>query len=248
MDRYEINVKTVQVPNHTLMLDAYLAQPNAPGSFPAVIVFQEIFGVNAHIKDITERVARQGYVAIAPALYQRVAPGFESGYDAASIQMGKEYKAQTTAANLLSDTQATIAFLQKLPNVNSAALGTLGFCFGGHVAYLVATLPEVKATASFYGAGVATLTLGGDSPTITRTAEIRGVLYAFFGSQDASIPLEEMEQIETELTAHAVQHRIFAYPAAHGFFCDRRDSYQPEAAADAWHQTLQLFEKELAEH
>jgi carboxymethylenebutenolidase len=246
MSRYEIEATTVQVPHHTLLIDAYLAQPRAKGSFPAVIVFQEIFGVNAHIRDVAERVAREGYVAIAPAMYQRFAPGFEVGYGPEDIEIGREYKAQTTAANLLGDTQATIAYLRQLANVRPEAIGTIGFCFGGHVAYLVATLPDIKATASFYGAGIATMTPGGGAPTITRTSEIQGVLYAFFGSDDASIPLEEVEQIETELTTNGVQHQVFVYPnAGHGFFCDRRESYRPDAAAEAWQQALQLFQEQI---
>jgi carboxymethylenebutenolidase len=246
MSRYEIEATTVQVPHHTLLIDAYLAQPKVKGFFPAVIVFQEIFGVNAHIRDVAERIAREGYVAIAPALYQRFAPGFEVGYGPEDIEIGREYKAQTTATNLLGDAQATIAYLRQLSNVIPEAIGTIGFCFGGHVAYLVATLPDIKATASFYGAGIATMTPGGGAPTIIRTAEIQGVLYAFFGNDDASIPLEEVEQIETELTKNGVQHQVFVYPnAGHGFFCDRRESYRPDAAAKAWQQVLQLFQAQI---
>lgn len=77
------------------------------------------------------------------------------------------------------------------------------------------------------------MTPGGGAATLSRTAEIQGTLYAFFGSQDASIPSAEVAQIKAELVAHAVQHQIFIYPAEHGFFCDQRDSYQPEAAANA---------------
>jgi carboxymethylenebutenolidase len=246
MSRYEVESTTVQVPHHTLIIDAYLAQPKEKGSFPAVIVFQEIFGVNAHIRDVTERVAKEGYVAIAPALYQRFAPGFEAGYSAEDVTIGREYKAQTTASDLIGDTQATLAYLRQLPNVHPEAIGTLGFCFGGHVAYLTATLPDIKATASFYGAGIATMTPGGGAPTITRTDEIQGVVYAFFGAEDASIPPEEVVQIETELTTHDVQHQVFVYPGAgHGFFCDRRESYEPNAAAEAWPKVLQLFESPL---
>jgi carboxymethylenebutenolidase len=246
MSRYEIEATTVRVPHHTLRINAYLAQPKVKGHFPAVIVFQEIFGVNAHIRDVVERIAKEGYVAIAPALYQRFAPGFEAGYSAEDIEIGREYKARTTVPNLLGDTQAVIAYLRQLSNVKLEAIGTIGFCFGGHVAYLVATLPEIKATASFYGAGITSMTPGGGAPTVSRTAEIQGVLYAFFGSDDASIPLAEVEQIKTELTAHKVRHQVFIYPAAgHGFFCDRRESYRPQAATESWQEVLQLFQTQL---
>jgi carboxymethylenebutenolidase len=245
MSIYEIQTSTVLLPNGALSIDAYLAYPTGTGVFPAVIVFQEIFGVNHHIRDVTERIAKEGYVAIAPALYQRLAPGFETGYTAESIEIGRAYKVQTKAAELISDTQATIDYLKTLPMVKDGAIGTIGFCFGGHVAYLAATLPDIKATASFYGAGIATLTPGGGPPTLSRTADIKGKMYAFFGDRDASIPSTEVAQIEAALTDHHIPHQIFCYPADHGFFCDQRGSYQAIAAADAWQKVLQLFGDEL---
>jgi carboxymethylenebutenolidase len=245
MSIYEIKTSAVSFSNGDLSIDAYLAQPSELGVYPAVIVFQEIFGVNHHIRDVTERIAREGYVAIAPALYQRFAPGFEMGYTPESIEIGRAYKMQTKAEELISDTQSTINYLQSLPTVNGTAIGTIGFCFGGHVAYLAATLPDIKATASFYGAGIATITPGGGAPTLSRTADIKGSIYAFFGDQDASIPAAEVEEIGAALSAHQIPHQIFCYPADHGFFCDQRSSYQPQAAADAWQNALNLFQSKL---
>jgi carboxymethylenebutenolidase len=245
MSIYEIKTSAVSLLNGDLSIDAYLAQPSALGLFPAVIVFQEIFGVNHHIRDVTERIAREGYVAIAPALFQRLAPGFETGYTAEAIELGRAYKMQTTADELIGDTQATIRYLRSLPIVNGTTIGTIGFCFGGHVAYLAATLPDIKATASFYGAGIATMTPGGGAPTLSRTKDITGTLYAFFGDQDASIPASEVVQIQEELAAHQIPHQIFCYPADHGFFCDQRGSYQPDSAAAAWQNALRLFQAEL---
>lgn len=245
MTNAEIRTENVTVPNGDLQIAAYLAQPAAEGKFPAVIVIQEIFGVNAHIREVTERIAKEGYVAIAPAIYQRQAPGFETGYTPEDIKIGKEYKAQTTASELLGDIQATIDYLKTRPEVQSQGFGCIGFCFGGHVAYLAATLPEIQATASFYGAGTATQTPGGGPPTVTRTADIKGTLYGFFGTQDASIPLAEVDQIEAQLQKHGIKHQIFRYNADHGFFCDHRSSYDASAAADSWEQVKQLFKQEL---
>jgi carboxymethylenebutenolidase len=97
---------------------AYLAEPQGEGTFSAVIVVQEIFGVNIHIREVTERLAKEGYVAIAPAIFERIAPGFEAGYKSEDIQLGRKYKEQTKADEILSDIQATIAYLKTLPNVN----------------------------------------------------------------------------------------------------------------------------------
>ena len=242
MAAQEISTDHVKIPNGDLEIPAYLAAPTGDGSYPAIVVLQEIFGVNSHIREVTERIAKEGYIAIAPALFQRVAPGFETGYTPKDIEIGVDYKQQTKASELLSDLQATIDYLKDQPQVKQEAFGCIGFCFGGHVAYLAATLPDIKSTASFYGAGVATGTPGGGSPTITRTPEISGTLYAFFGMEDASIPAQQIEQIEAELDKYQVRHRIFRYDGAdHGFFCDQRDSYNPEVANDAWQQVKQLF-------
>jgi carboxymethylenebutenolidase len=108
-------------------------------------------------------------------------------------------------------------------------------------------LPEIHVTASFYGAGITSMTPGGGEPTITRTKDIKGgTVYLFFGMKDASIPAQQVDEIEAELNKHQVLHRIFRYEQAdHGFFCDQRASYNAEAAEDAWNQVKQLFRQEL---
>jgi carboxymethylenebutenolidase len=242
----EITTKPVKIEASDVTLDGYLATPLGTGPFPAVIVIQEIFGVNNHIRDITRRFAQQGYVALAPAIYQRQAPGFETGYTAKDIEIGRVYKNQTQSAQLLSDIQASIDYLYCLPQVKSTGVGCIGFCFGGHVAYLVAVLPEIKATASFYGAGIVTSSPGGGEPTIRRTKDIKGTLYAFFGEKDNSIPAAEVRQIAAELEKWDISHRIFSYSEAdHGFFCDQRASYNRQAAKDAWNHVLELFSSNL---
>jgi carboxymethylenebutenolidase len=243
MAEREIQTATVKVPQGDLLSTAYLAQPQDGGTYPGVVVLQEIFGVNAHIREVTERIAREGYVAIAPALFQRTAPGFETGYTPQDVEIGREYAwGQTKASELLSDIQAAIDYLKTLDNIKGDGFGCIGFCFGGHVAYLAATLSDITATASFYGARITTATPGGDAPTISRTREISGTLYAFFGKEDASIPEQQVDLIEAELEKYKIPHRVFRYDGAdHGFFCDHRGSYNPTVAADAWEQVKQLF-------
>jgi carboxymethylenebutenolidase len=98
-----IRTAQVKIPNGDLQIDAYLAEPIAQGTFPAVIVVQEIFGVNIHIREVTERLAKEGYVAIAPAIFQRIAPGFEVGYTPEDIQIGRKYKEQTKNPEAAAD-------------------------------------------------------------------------------------------------------------------------------------------------
>lgn len=246
MENREIKTDWVKVKNGSIEIAAYLAQPTSTAPTSGIVVIQEIFGVNNHIRDVTERFAKEGYVAIAPAIYQRQAPGFETGYTDEDIKIGRKYKEQTTAEELLSDIQASINYLIGETPAKVDAIGCIGFCFGGHVAYLTATLPDIKATASFYGAGITTMTPGGGSPTLTRTKDIKGTIYLFFGMEDASIPEAQVDQIEDELEKHQILHRVFRYPGAdHGFFCDQRASYNKEAAVDAWNQVKQLFRQEL---
>ena len=243
----DIRTSTVQVRSSEVQVPAYLAEPSGAGPFPVVVVIQEIFGVNDHIRDVAERVAREGYVAIAPAIYHRQVANFEVGYGPADVELGRQYKVATKADELLNDVQGCINYTQVMANTQSGGVGCIGFCFGGHVAYLAATLPEVTATASFYGGGIATLTPGGGAPTITLTPQIKGVLYGFFGQADPLIPNEQVDEIEAMLKAHQVTHQIFRYDGAgHGFFCDRRESYQAEAAADAWAKVKQLFVENLS--
>jgi carboxymethylenebutenolidase len=243
----EIHTSSISVRNEDLQIAAYLARPVDEGSYPVVVVLQEVFGINSHIRDVTERIAKEGYVTIAPALFQRTAPGFEAGYTDRDIEIGRSYAQKTKASELLGDIQAAIDYLKSQPQVKRDAIGCIGFCFGGHVAYLAATLPDMRATASFYGAGMTTRTPGGGAPTVTRTPEIGGTLYAFFGLEDKSIPAEQVDQIEAELDKNKISHKVFRYDrAGHGFFCDQRASYNPQAAADAWRHVKQLFESKLA--
>ncbi|MEH2217843.1 MAG: dienelactone hydrolase family protein [Nostoc sp.] len=258
----EIQTFYVKVPNNGLEIDAYLAQPAQNGTFGAILVFPEIFGINSNIRDITELIAKQGYVAIAPAMYQRTAPGFEAdfspkdaGYSPESYQLGLQYYQQVKYREILSDIQAAIAYLKTLPNVKDNAIGVIGFCFGGHVAYMAATLPDIKATASFYGGGITTSSYGEETPTINRTPEIKGTIYAFFGTRDALISQKENEQIEAELKKQNINHRVFRYDAGHGFFAGffkdqypfitQNPIYNPEAAPDAWQHVLELFQNNL---
>lgn len=262
MTNIEISTTYVKVPNNDLQIDAYLAQPATTGTFGAVIVFHEIFGVNSNIRDITELIAKQRYVVVAPAMYQRIAPGFEAeyspedvGYSPEAYRLGLQYYQQVKYQEILSDIQATIAYLKTLPNVKASAIGAIGFCFGGHVAYMAATLPDIKAAASFYGGGITTYSYSEETPTINRTSQIKGTIYTFFGTRDTFVLQEETEKIEAELKKHTINHRIFRYDAGHGFFhgilldkypfLEQHPSYNREAAPDAWKHVLELFQNNL---
>ncbi len=236
----KITTQTIQIFNGETAIDAYLATTDIPKSSWGIVVVQEIFGVNDHIQDVTRRFAEQGYAAIAPAIYQRSAPGFQVGYDAEGMQLGVQYKEQTTAEQLLGDIHSAVDYLKTLPYVKK--IGIIGFCFGGLVAYLSASLNSIDATASFYGAKIVSFRPGGGEPTIAVTPQIKGKVYAFFGTEDPSIPPEHVDQIEAALIKQNPTNRVFRYlEAEHGFFCDQRSCYNKKAAEDAWLNVLTLF-------
>jgi carboxymethylenebutenolidase len=231
----------VELPTTSPPIAAYMACPDSKGPSPGVVVLQEVFGVNGHIRDIVDRLAQMGYVAIAPALFHRQAPGFDVGYTLEDLELGRGYAGNTTAEQLLADIQGAIDYLESLPQV-LPSFGCVGFCFGGHVAYLAATLPEIKVTASFYGRGITTFTPGGGPPSVSRTADIKGKIYLFFGDEDQSIPPEHIAEVRSALQQQQIPHQIWQYPeAGHGFNCDRRDSYNPTAATDAWQRLTELL-------
>src|SRR4051812_32571579 len=147
-----IRTEKVQIPvsGAEKPMPGYVAVPEGAGPFPAVIVIEEIFGVNSHIRDVTERVAREGYVAIAPDVHHRAAPGQELAYDGEGMKKGMELIPKLTAQGIEADLAGTLAFLRARKDVRGDKIGCIGFCIGGHLAYLAAATTDVKATASFY--------------------------------------------------------------------------------------------------
>lgn len=230
-------------------MPAYLALPEGGGSHPAVIVFQEIFGVNVHIRDVANRLAREGYVAIAPDYHHRAwTPGTQLAYNAEDRQRGMALIPKLTADGMSADINATIAFLRTRKEANVDRLGAIGFCIGGHVAYFAAATAPVKATAAFYGGGIASFGPGGGAPTVTRSKDIKGKILCLFGKEDPMIPHEQVETIKHALDAAHVRNEIVEYDgASHAFFCDvaERGSYVPAAATDAWERVKKLFAAEL---
>jgi carboxymethylenebutenolidase len=244
----EIQTERVEIPlPDGGSMGGYLARPAEGGPHPAVLVFMEIFGINSHIRDVTERVAREGYVALAPDFFHRTGPGVEYGYDEDGFAKGMELLNALVADEMIADSRAALDALRGRDDVVGDRIGCMGFCIGGHMAYLTACETDVKATASFYGGGVAADQGPGGAPsTIGRTGKIRGRILCLFGGRDAFIPREQQEAVAAALAEHGVRHEIATYEDAdHGFFCDQRDAYVESAAKDAWERVKALFREEL---
>ncbi len=226
-------------------MGGYLARPQEGGPYPLVLVFQEIFGVNDHIQDVTRRVAAEGYLALAPEIFWRTAPGLNVGYTAEGVAEGRKHASQIKTAALEGDLAAALAFgqAQSLPG----KVGCIGFCLGGTIAYRAACTLPITATASFYGGGIAIPNpVTGEAPVVTHSAGIRGEILCFFGGLDKMISPEQVTTIHTALADAKVRHEVFVYPDAdHGFFCDQRQSYQKVRAMEAWEKVKDLFARNL---
>lgn len=213
----------------------------------AVLVLPEVFGLNAWVRSVADRLAAAGYAALAWPIFWRTAPDLDVGYNEAGLAAGREHRDLLTAEQFLADARAAVAWLQAQPALEAKPVGCVGFCFGGHLAMLAATLPQIAATADFYGARVSVARPGapaGSEPTLAVVPQIPGELLCLCGDQDPLMPPEEIAAIRAAL---APPHRLVMLAGAgHGFLCEARADYQPEAAAAGWQAMLELFARRLS--
>ena len=211
---------------HRFALYQVLPSGAAKGS---VLVIQEIFGVNAHIRELCHRYAAAGYRAAAPALYDRVQRGVELNYDAAGIEAGRAIVAQIPQQKTLDDLATAVAALR-----STGRVGVVGYCYGGAMAWLAACKIDGVAAASCYYGGLIHQ---------YRQLQPHCPVQLHFGELDAMIPLTKVDEIAA---AHP-ELPVYRYPADHGFGCDHRASYHAPSAELAEQRTLQLFGEALVQ-
>ena len=204
----------------------------------AVLVLPEVFGVNAWVRSVADRIAADGVAALAMPLFARTAPALDLSYGEMQLAQGREHKAATTAEGILEDVGVAIAWLRRVLQDPQLEITVVGFCFGGHAALLAASLPDVSRTFDFYGAGVVQGSPGGGAPTLDRLPEVRGQLTCLFGLEDALVPPADRQEIEAALRAEdpsGCRLRSVSFAGAdHGFMCEARAAYQPAAANAGW--------------
>ena len=208
-------------------LGGYRADPaGAPKG--AVVVIQEIFGVNHHIRSICDRLAGEGYAAVAPSIFDRIEPNFTSGYSPDEVANARKFVANPDWAAMLRDTQAAIDAVRDVGPV-----GIIGFCLGGSIAYAAATkLSGLKAAIGYYGGAI--VRFADDKPKVPTQLH--------FGEKDAGIPLSDVEIIREKRP----DVEVYIYDGAqHGFHCDERASYDKKSADIAWPRSMDFFAKHL---
>src|ERR1700691_4391080 len=207
-------------------MNAYVARPSDEDKRPGVLVFQEAFGVNAHIRDVTERFAREGYISIAPELYHRTAPGFEGKYD--DFQAVMPHIKAMTEKGIIDDIRAAYDWLRSNSRVMVDKIASAGFCLGGRVSFLAcATLP-LQASISFYGGSIA-------PSLLPKIADLHAPIMFFWGGLDKHIGAEQIRAVVDECKRLGKTYVNVEFSNAdHGFFCDVRPSYNAAAATLAW--------------
>ncbi len=205
-------------------LGAYLCEPEGQCR-GAIIVVQEIFGVNVHIRDVAERYAALGYKTIAPALYDRIEKDFQTGYEPDDIAKGRDYKtlANDNLDGVMADMEAARAAV-----ADAGKVAVTGFCWGGFVVWLAACRMDIQAASGYYGGGI--IDFNNETPKCPTLLH--------FGERDHSIPLDDVAVIAK---AHP-EVEVNIYDADHGFHCDMRGSFNPRAANIAGMRTIRLFD------
>ena len=208
-------------------LGAYRADP-AGKPKGGMIVVQEIFGVNHHIRAVCDRLAGEGYVAVAPAVFDRFVRNFESGYSPDEIAHARSYLGNLNWDNMMKDLDAALGDIR-----SAGPCGVIGFCMGGTAAFLAACrLNGLKASVAYYGGQI--VKFADEKPKCP--------VQMHFGEKDAGIPLSDVESVKQKQP----QAEVYVYPdAQHGFHCDERASFQKEASTQAWQRSMEFLAKHM---
>ncbi|MDQ0315076.1 dienelactone hydrolase family protein [Amorphus orientalis] len=208
-------------------LGAYVATPTEEPQKGGVVVVQEIFGVNRHIREVCDWFAHAGYKAIAPAIFDRTEPGFESGYSEEEIKKARSFIANPDFDQMLMDVGAAKAVLAE-----EGPVAVVGYCLGGSLAFAAATrMHGLAAAVGYYGGKVKAF--ADEKPMCP--------VMLHFGETDQSIPMEDVEEVRRKRP----EVELYVYPAGHGFNCDHRSAYEPESARIAGERTLAFLDKHV---
>jgi len=213
--------------------EGYLSLPPA-GKGPGLVMFQEIFGVNRHIRAVADQYALDGFVVLAPDVFWRQAPRIELGYTGPDLEKARGLMTGVTPAQVLADVQTTVKALRARAEV-TGKVGAFGYCMGGRVAYFAAATAGVDAASCFYGGAI--------HDNLDKASTINCPIQFHYGERDQAIPLAAVEKVKAAMAGKRAE--VFLYAAGHGFNCWERESYEPRSAALAHARTLAHFTTHL---
>jgi len=231
----------IRIPTDEGEIPGYRAMPSEGRAFPAVLVVQEIFGVHEHIKDVCRRLAKSGYLAVAPELYAR--QGDVSSLS--EIEQIRTIVAKVPDAQVMTDLDAAVEWIKASGDGNVERLGVTGFCWGGRIVWLYAAhSAQVKAGVAWYGRLVGKANELQPAHPLDMAATLKAPVLGLYGGSDQGIPLETVEQMKQALRAADSPSTIIVYPdTPHAFYADYRASYRKEAAEDGWSRLLAWFKE-----
>jgi carboxymethylenebutenolidase len=233
-----IKTETVQIKGPAGSFSAYFGAPQGGGAVPGVLVIQEIFGVNKHMREMVERFANAGYAAVSPDIFWSVQPGIELGYTPDDIAKGREMRGKLDTDKVVQDLGATLAVLRARPECKGKKVGVTGYCFGGLLTFLTAARFKPDASSAYYGGGIAGV--------LGEAGKVSAPIQFHFGEKDPSIPMADVQKVRDAVKG-LKNAEVFTYPDAdHGFNCNHRGSYNEAASKKAWERTQAHFGKYLA--
>ena len=215
--------------------DAYLALPPARQG-PGLVLFQEIFGVNEHIRAVAEQYALDGFVVLAPDVFWRQQPRVELGYTGADRDEGRALAARLEPKQVMLDLRAAVDALRALPATQGQRCGAFGYCMGGRLAYMSAALAEIDAAACFYGGGIHEL--------LHLASGVTGPIQFHYAERDEHIPMEAVVRVREAFAGKPAEVHVYE-GAAHGFNCWARGSYHQRSAALAHGRSLEFLASHL---
>jgi carboxymethylenebutenolidase len=239
-----LETQSVDIPVDGAKLPCYLARPKAAGKYPVVMVIHEIFGVHEYIKDICRRLAKAGYMALAPDLFSRHG-------DATKVldieTLRKTIVSKATQKQVMSDLDALVAWVQKREDAKTDSIGVTGFCWGGNATWMYsAHNPKIRAGVAWYGRLQGDVTPEQPKFPTDIAAGLKPPVLGLYGEKDKGIPLDQVEKMKLELTKGSSGSLIKVYGSAeHGFHADYRPAFNPKAAEEAWGEMLGWFKKYL---
>ncbi len=233
MNNHDFN--TAQVADGT-EVDIYTAIPDGEGLFPGLIVIQEAFGVNHHIRNVCERFCKEGYAVVSPDLFHRTGQRLEIAYS--DFQTAMPHMQAITQEGLTADLKASFGWLLNQDAASKDKIGAIGYCLGGRVSFLANAVLPVSACVSYYGGGVDQL--AGEAPNL------HAPHLFYWGGKDDHIKQESIDTIINAVKAAGKEYTtVTISDAEHGFNCDERPSYNSKASREAWAHTLAFLEDRL---
>jgi len=228
-------------------MPSYLSRPESVAPAPAVIVLQEIFGVNTEMRRITDLVASAGYVGLAINYYHRTDPDLDCPYNDEGMTKGRGAAAKVTRQTIETDLNAAIDWLNNQEFVRFNRLATWGFCFGGSMAFFSSMLRGISGGIVFYGGQIGKPLMSGGTPLIEEAEHVKAPLLMCYGGKDQGIPPDEVARIEQGLRAKQKRFTLKVYPdEGHGFFRQSSNSFENPNIKDAWSRVQDFLKQSLS--